>query len=101
VKACYCCRAARMPVAQLREAVGACSERKGIVMSISRQIDKVVEHIECALTLLDEGGTKERINLSRRERDDIQSQLRFALQILEPLEPEQRPALPIAPRHSG
>jgi hypothetical protein len=65
------------------------SERKGIAMGISRQIDKVVEHLERARILLDEVETKGRINLSRHELYDMQSEIRFALEILEPLEPEQ------------
>jgi hypothetical protein len=72
------------------------SKRKGIAMSISSQINEVVEHIERALNLLEEMEMKERINLSRQELRqelyDIQSQLRFALQILEP---GRRPALSI------
>jgi hypothetical protein len=58
-------------------------------MGISRQIDKVVEHLERARILLDEVETKGRINLSRHELYDMQSEIRFALEILEPLEPEQ------------
>jgi hypothetical protein len=73
------------------------SERKGIAMSISSQINEVVEHIERALNLLEEMEMNERINPSRQELRqelyDIQSQLRFALQILEP---GRRPALSIA-----
>ena len=72
-----------MPVADLC-VVEAKSERKGIAMSISRQIDRVVEHLERALTLLDEVETKGRINLSRDEFYDIHTQVRFALDILEP-----------------
>jgi hypothetical protein len=66
-------------------------------MSISSQIDEVVEHIERALNLLEEMEMKERINLSRQElrqeHYNIHSRLQRAVQILEP---ERRPALSMA-----